>query len=495
MRPASDITRPRVVNVDRSQPVGAGPLRPMASGPASSNESTRLSVTLSPWTVLVALGILALALRLSTFTGLIGSDDLHYAKYAQAVVEGSYHDTVDAAERRHHALRYAVILPVALAYRLFGVSEWTTILVPLMASVLSVVLLAEIGRRMFGWRVALIAALLYATFPIQLILGTMLLPEPIAGFYVLLGVLCYLQARERGGAWWVIAGLLMGTAYLAKEPALFVGGAFLLHVIWERRWRGAALFVLGVAAIGAAEHAYYLGIRGDILFRPHSTQLFNIHAPENQGAFNENLGYRLFRQYPRMMLSPTLKFGLHSILCLIGTALALALKPRRGYLMVALWASVPWLYLNFGSWSLERYAPLPRDDRYLEIVFPPLMLMTSIVFNRLISSGQVISRVAVSVLAVVMGVGFACGLAARGRTADAEEMNVLREIVREAQDRKGQSIFTAEEEWSRAIRVFDASILSRSPETATITLSRGDFGFPQVRRASPGPDPDAPHHR
>lgn len=463
----------------RERPAGAVPLL-AAPGVAVP------SLAWSPGLILAALGLFALMLRLACLTGLIGSDDLGYAKYARALMEGTYGDAVEAVERRHHALRYAVLLPVAAAYRLFGISEWTTILVPLLASTLSVVLLAEIGRQMFSLRVGVIAGLLYATFPIQLIMGTILVPEPIAACYVLLGVLCYLHARERGGWRWVAAGVLMGSAYLAKEPALFVGGAFLLHALWERRWRGAILLALGVAAVGAAEHAYYFFGRGDLMFRPNSTRLYTLPpAEEFFTPVQRHLGYRLLRKYPQMMLVPHLKFGLHSLACLLGAAAALALRPRRWYLMLMLWAVIPWLYLNFGSWSFERYAPLPADPRYIEFTYPPLMLLTAVALSRALAGSAMMARSAVAMLAVVMVSGAASGFLMRGTTAHAPAMTVLRQIVTATLAEPGRTIYTENDKWRRALEIFDPRVLSASPAAATFVLGTDALGHPALEPSTP----------
>lgn len=442
--------------------------------------------SLTPKQAFAALAVFALLLRLVTATGLVGSDDLHYAKYARAVLDGNFTETVDAAPRKHHALRYGVILPLAATYAVFGVSEWTTILLPMLASTLSVLLIAFVARRLFGMRVAIIAGLLYATFPMQLRLAGMLLPEALAGFYVLVGVLLYLFARSKARSWaWLGAGVLMGIAYVAKESALFVGGAFLLHAVWERQWRGAALLAVGVASIVGVEHAYYYAVRGDLLFRPHSTQLYTVNPDAPFFSIPEDtnpprLMYRLLWKYPEAMLVPDLRFGLHSLFAVVLAAAALLLRPRRKYVMLLLWAIVPFLYLNFGTWNLNRYAPLPTDPRYIELVYPPLLIMAAVVLSRAFERSAAVAKGALAALLVVMVSGVVTGILARDRTADATAMNVLRGIVRAAQVLPPQSIYTEDEEWRRALAVLDPTRLSPTREGAAIILVRHELGFPTV---------------
>jgi hypothetical protein len=300
-------------------------------------------------------------------------------------------------------------------------------------------------------------------------------------------VLCYLIARDRGGVrWWVISGLLIGLAYLAKEPALFIGGAMLLHMVWERRAQAALLFAAGVFTVGAVEHAYYYAAHGSIFFRSQSTQLWNLKEPSNIANLARDLDYLILRKYPRLMIVPDLRFGLHSIACLIGAAAALWLKPRRWYGLVILWAVIPWIYLNFGSWSFEQYAPLPRDPRYLEFTYPPLMLLTGVVVSRALAASPAVARPVALALALVLASGVAIGIVTRGRTARAPEMAVLREIVRAVHRTPEHKVFTNDPRWRVAVDIFAPSTLSSSPETATFILERDALDLPvAVRQALP----------
>jgi hypothetical protein len=454
---------------------------------ADLHATGRRDVAMSPAIVFGGLVLLALTLRLACTTGLIGSDDLRYGRYAQAIVDGTYGNLLEAArgvEFRHWGLRYGLLLPVAALYKFFGASEWTTILLPLVASTASVLLLADIGRRLFDLRVGVIAGLLYATFPIQLRYATVLTPEPIAELLVLIGVLCYVKAREtarRASLLWFGAGLAFGVAYLAKEPALFVGGAVFLYAAWERRWRAAALLAFGITAIVAIEHTYYLFWQGDILFRPHATVVHRMLNPENA---ESELAYQLLRKYPAMMLLPSVDFGLHSLACLIGAAAALALKPRRNYLLVLFWTVIPWLYLNFGSASLQQYLVLPRAPRYIEFTYPPLMLLTGVVVSAALASRQMVARLMVGTLAAVLVVGVASGLATKGRGYRAEEMAVLREIVRRADAPQPQMIYTDQQRWRWALQILNRSLIASSPNSASIIVAPNALGLPSATRVA-----------
>jgi hypothetical protein len=443
---------------------------------------------------LFGLFLLALLLRLACFTGIIGSDDLGYSGYAQLIAEGRY-----VPEYHHFATRYGLILPVGLIYALVGINEWSTIALPLLASSLSVVLLALIGTRLFGLRVGLIAGLLYATFPIELRYATVLVPEPLAEFYVLLAVLVHVRTENRAPvALGALAGACLGIAYLTKEPALFVVPALFIDAALRRRWRQALGIAVGLGAIIACEHTYYLVTSGDVLFRFHALTLHNkISTPDPSRGVALDLAYRLFKSYPRMMLVPNEHFGLHSLVTLILSAVAFwwFRKDRRTYFLL-IWASLPWLYLDFGSSSFTRYILIPDAPRYIAFAYPPLFLLAARLIADLVSKDIWAKRAVLSLMATVLLVGLVCGLSTRGTGYRSDQVAVLRVIVdkieREALGCVHFDIDTGQQPtWQKAIWPKTLRILSggRIKEcdggSGGVIIRRDHLGFPYVVSGRP----------
>jgi hypothetical protein len=198
------------------------------------------------WIALLLLFAFALLLRLVCFTGIIGSDDIGYGKFAQQIANGTYRLVL-----HHYAIRYGVIVPLGAIYRVFGVHEW-------------------------------------------------------------------------------------------KEPAVFVAGAIILWCSIRLQWKLAAAVLAGVLLVIGGEFLWYYSQTGDLMFRAHAMVAHN-NSPDVLEE-HTHLAYRVWKQYPRMMIPPNVDFGLHSVLilaCGIGAFAISRAKSDRSFLFVALWAVLP----------------------------------------------------------------------------------------------------------------------------------------------------------
>src|SRR5215471_13708227 len=141
---------------------------------SASELATGESIRRRNWIILtVGVFITALIIRLVCFTGLIASDDLDYVNYARQISEGTYR-----LESYHSAVRYGVFMPVAVIYWLFGIHEWTTLVLPLIYSSLAATFTALIAAELAGLPAAWMSGLLMATFPVDVRYASILVPEP-----------------------------------------------------------------------------------------------------------------------------------------------------------------------------------------------------------------------------------------------------------------------------------------------------------------------------
>lgn len=168
---------------------------------------------------------------------------------------------------------------VSLSFHLFGVSEWSARLVPLLFSLIAVPLTFDLGRRLTGdSRVAILAALLMAAMPAGAYYGTHVdvygAPAVTLTLLAFWGYVRWIQLRSRGALFLMCAGLVLGcmTAWYTYFAALLL----LVHNLWLED--AANRFTRAIVAIVAAIPILVFG-----LFLAHRWSL-------DVGAHNEMFG-------------------------------------------------------------------------------------------------------------------------------------------------------------------------------------------------------------
>jgi 4-amino-4-deoxy-L-arabinose transferase-like glycosyltransferase len=450
--------------------------------PGAHSEPSLSIVEKYYWQFFASVTAIGLLMRLACFTGLIASDDLEYSRYAQLISQLHY-----KPELSQFALRYGVIIPLGLVYRVFGIAEWTTIILPLLASTASVAMLMCVGRKLLGPSAALTAGLLLATFPADLRYATILVPEPVAGAWILLAVLLYLYwGTGSPAAAGFVSGLCIGAAYLSKEPALFVAPALMIDALARRQWRIFSSIAVGVLLIVGFEHIYYVAVTGDLMFRPHAM------AQHNQAKYminvNQHLVWRLFKVYPKMMILPNWTFGLHSVSAIALTISVFFLVSKERWRLPVLWAAVPWLYLNFGTSSLNRYWVLPAGDRYILFIYPPLFLLAAEVLLRIKTIRPRAAPLVRAAFVVILMSGFYCGFVLAGEGWRTDAVKELRTIAREAKLRNVHTVAMKNDsppEWSPAMEILDHDARPSVSETPELLIGPDALGLPTVISISP----------
>jgi hypothetical protein len=316
---------------------------------------------------------LALALGCSHWSGLIGSDDLHYAVRAHRV----WSERTPVAMTRLHDGRVVMYGLIGLSFSLFGVSEMSLAIVPLLSTAATAAALAVLGRQLFGRAVGLIAGAMYALFPLNVYYATVAVPEPITSLEMTLAAICFVRAKtHRGSApLAVVAGLLAGLAYLTTEagslilPVLIAYGILMRYEL--RTLFSAAAGFLFIPLLETV-HSYYQ--YGQPLARFTATAGRYGLDPMVVAA-NTDLFDRLLKAYSRYFIWPNEDFGAWGLVFL--ASIGLGLWRFRESALPLLWSGVLLAFFNFGSARLDRYVALPVATRLIMIALPPLFILTA----------------------------------------------------------------------------------------------------------------------
>lgn len=345
-----------------------------------------------PFVVIV---LVAIAARWVAFRGFAASDDADYARLAWACAQGQVPpDELGAPV--HYPTRLGVLLPVGGLFQLFGVSEWSLLVLPVLMSAASLGLAYVLGRVFFSHAAGLVAMLLYAMLPIDCQFATWLLSDVPGAFWAGAGVLAlYLGSSQEtsgrkalaGGMAAVCFGVSWVTRTQVAQLAPFVAGALGLW-IWRDRRNGwmALTLVAGCLLVVFGEGLLYLRTRGDFLFNFHAAE--RMYSEHRQWYFTEGgvygwepgryafgLARRLLKMGPSEVFLNA-NFAFIPLVALAAT-LHVALWRRREFLFPVAWFVWAFLVYNFGSASLKHYEPLPWINAYLVPILLPAVVVAA----------------------------------------------------------------------------------------------------------------------
>ena len=230
------------------------PLKRSSTGPAL------------PIAAAICLLFVVLLVRLS-WTGHVESDDVFYAAAAEGWV---WHFPYLA--HTHWGLRHTIVLPMALAFRLFGQTEAALEAPMLLYYAALLVLVFGCVRRVSGAQTAVLATAITAAVPAIAFEASIVVDDLPEAFFVMASAWAFLAATERGDRrLFVLSGAVAGLGFLTRETTgtllvfyailfLFDYGGDRLAYVWMG---GGFLLIVGadVAALGWAS--------GDPLYRLH----------------------------------------------------------------------------------------------------------------------------------------------------------------------------------------------------------------------------------
>jgi 4-amino-4-deoxy-L-arabinose transferase-like glycosyltransferase len=326
--------------------------------------------------MLAGIVLFALALRIAFFFGFgATADDIIYAAMSNDLARRGW-EAVDPRAGVNYRLGLSV--PVALLFRAFGVNDVTYVVYPLACSILSIVLVFLLGRRLIGNAVGLTAALLLATCPFDAVFASTMTIDIITSCLTAAAVLAFLAARDasRSGAfgWQLLGATAIFGAYMVKEPALYVLpclGAMTLVRIRDGRVvrRDVAFFAVAGVVLATTVVADWW-VTGDPLNR------FHVQLPQSGAALGA-LRHTLL-EYPRWIWlrawGGTMQFG-YLFWALIPALVYVVVRRVPGTSVPLLWLLVMVVLLEFLPKQLHPFTLSPRYVRYLHAWLVPASLI------------------------------------------------------------------------------------------------------------------------
>ncbi|MEM2175557.1 MAG: glycosyltransferase family 39 protein, partial [Candidatus Micrarchaeia archaeon] len=361
---------------------------------------------------LIFILLIAIFVRLIFFVGLNWSDDVNYVYLSHEILKGNYRPSYMTS------LRLLMIFPLALFFKLFGVSQASAALYPFLLSLGNIIIIFFISKLLFNEKVGIIAALVLAFFPLDVNYATWIMGDVPLAFYTSLSAYFFIRAEfkekriNRKRLFFFLSGIFVGFAYSLKFFGLlmfiFFASYFIIKGVIKKKLELNAIFIFfGYLLFFIAEGLFYYISTGDFLLQVHSG--FSYFAQK------ERLKYEFvtdFHFYPRVMFNLDYNyrpmwnnkytyFGFFYYFVVISIIFIILKKIKKAYIVI-LWFITVFLYMQFGTMSITEYIPMHRLDRHLTMIEVPSIILFSIFIYYLGKNklGKIISSVIVFALIV-----------------------------------------------------------------------------------------------
>lgn len=344
----------------------------------------------------LAVGVAAIALRVSLAPQFDGLDDLGYLEAAQRVSQGRSLDGMFPLFQTRVGMAY----PLGWLMQSGWLAPSQFWVLTAVAECITLVSLFAAGWLLAGAASAGLAAIgLYAIYPLAVQQSMMFYPTAfqVASIAAALALMAGaervtgLRARVVLAS---LAGLALGLGYLVKEDVAIVVPAVALASLLAGFPRRSTMVAVmgGAAAVFLVECASYWMTTGQPLFRLAATSGMGA-APQDQLQISEIWRWDAFLR--SLFLIPA-QVGVYWWLA-VPALWAVFRHGGRRLAFAAVAFLVLMLYLQFGSGSLSSYEPLPKTPRYTALATPLLMLVCGAFLAHLLNR----RRRAVAVAAVM----------------------------------------------------------------------------------------------
>ena len=380
------------------------------------------------WLWLIGILLIALALRLLFFRGMMGSDDAIYFERALQIAGGEW-----SSADYNGALRYGFNIPAGLFIYIFGANIFAANLFSLMCSLGEIALIGCFARRYWGPRVGLMAALILASMPLHVSAATTIHADPIAAFFITASFICFWRATETGSALgFFMTGLLIGFVFWVKELIIIYAVVFLIYALIERRFDWKWSYVIAGGLVMLFGHlALIWAIAGDPF---HSFKIYLMQIDRDfigGGKETEALYYFYYLFFDLRHNSVVPYLALAGI---IGILAQKQFRENASNRFLATWLIGLLAVFSFTPISLDPFQLITKQSNYLNLYFAPLALVAAIFLARLSW------RWALPILATIFISGSL--LAALGQQDLRKFVANSKAVAQFAQDHPGATIYT-----------------------------------------------------
>jgi len=324
----------------------------------------------------IAAGVLT---RLFHFQLALGCDDQLWLLTARGIGESHRLDIPPVFYSR-------ILWRALLAFwgALFGSSLELSAVLMFLLSCLTVFMVAESARTVFGKGAGLLAAALYATHPLSVLWDVKTLPDGMALALLATAIFLFLKYLQQDRLGWLLAaGVLVGLSYSVKDYYILTAIPFGLGILLQDtqrkvKLRNVCLFSAAVAAGLAVDFALHYWESGNPLAHPmlvagYGEKIAGWYPNQAAGMHRlHSLFWERLRYVPWLLVDGGIVNG---FLLLWGLVyLAVKAKSRLDCRVLLMAAAMFFLFLVAMPTSLWPPAFVEMQQRYLSILLPMLAI-------------------------------------------------------------------------------------------------------------------------
>ncbi len=357
---------------------------------------------------------LGFSLSMLFFKGMSNyGDDASYTGLVPGIL--SWHYTMNADI---FSLRPVLLFPLALSVWIFGYTDLGAGASSLAFYLGTIVLIYLLGRKIYDGKAGLIAALIFAIFPLSIHQGTA--PEPVMslGFFVTLSVLFFIYGRyshERTYYW--LSGVATFLAALVNPLGYVYVIFFLIYMVATAIKDSISSRKLTINYkyvyyfLGLVTAIIILGFLNIKMANGMPFYEFNLTNSYYSTSYNttgtaDTIWYTIFQPgfYVTAMfpysLTPNIInniFNIHQLWLtdsgLFGyagliLAIYLLLRREKKAYFILVWLVIVAAYMSLGTMSLTHYFPIYKQTQYMDMFIAPFALIFGIAFSRMIGNGN-----------------------------------------------------------------------------------------------------------
>lgn len=326
--------------------------------------------------------MVAIIIRFCFFIGFGLGDDPIYAMVVNNIMYGGF-----KALDLNYIMNYRIglYLPIWLFFKVFGLSDFSFVLYPLLASLGSIVVIYFIGKELFNKETGIIAAILMAFCPFDAVFASTMTIDIVGSFFVALSFFLFLKGHNEKSwrciLYFTFASVVIIYNYMLKEPSVLILFCFAcITLINIRAFKRHLVFYGSVSILLLSSFIVDYYLTGNYLNHLH---ILGAQSAKAMGRYRDVLLEYIWWMFYRMP-DGSLLFGYFFHILLPALVFVGVMRFGCSYTVIIWLLSIFILHELLPSQFELPYRPAPRFPRYAHaFLIPSVLIIAAMLYSLL----------------------------------------------------------------------------------------------------------------